>query len=775
MNLVNYEQVIKEINAYFSQEGNKPFLFVNCENYSDFNNIVRKYKADASIKIIYLSDFIKDDAIPKVREILINLKKEQDKIILVGLSQFLHFTGNENVQRCLAEFYAATTNGHTVILLEHCQSILEQLTTTDKRRKRQTILADGSYGEFPKINVIKNKEYCKKIQTFQALLNYLEQTDFKQNSNNHNIYASFTIPKDYFSQSSYQVIFIESNFDLIKTFYPNESVKLKLTDGNEEQWEKLLSDLNEHKTIINIFKNYLKKSTAYEYVADAIKNKTSIISWYFWLKMKYFTSTHNKYLSLCFEKTNTSEELEHTIYFTILDYPHNHPLFKELYQERKKFLKECNMNLKVLDEYLDSIHKFQKNCIYYLTDNTDKEQQAIMRSLANYSYDYHEVLKIAELISSDLYAYLMHFEFKQSNLKLPESDTNLYEQFNQYFDQYKFNKIINKIPDDFIELVNKNALLRPYNKIQTRLSIINKLQSNNTKVFFIDALGVEYLAYIQQKCSQNNMNANIQIAKSELPSITEINKDFYNIFKKDDLIEIQDIDKMKHEDQLVDYKKCKEPIHIFKELAIIKTILERIQTDLSNKIYEKALIISDHGASRLAVIYEHDSTSTIELTEKGKHSGRCCPVENDPQLPNCTYENGYAVLANYDRFKGSRKASVEVHGGASLEEVLVPIINISLKQENKLHFENPIVLIKPKEIPELILISSKPLNKPILEVGNKKYQGEHIDRNHYKFKMPDMKRTKTYQAKIYDDNEEIGELSFSTQSNLVKNNDDMLL
>ncbi|MFR1569988.1 MAG: hypothetical protein ACLSVR_03915 [Christensenellales bacterium] len=39
-------------------------------------------------------------------------------------------------------------------------------------------------------------------------------------------------------------------------------------------------------------------------------------------------------------------------------------------------------------------------------------------------------------------------------------------------------------------------------------------------------------------------------------------------------------------------------------------------------------------------------------------------------------------MANYDRFKGGRKANVEVHGGASLEEVAVPIIEITRKQTN---------------------------------------------------------------------------------------------
>lgn len=40
------------------------------------------------------------------------------------------------------------------------------------------------------------------------------------------------------------------------------------------------------------------------------------------------------------------------------------------------------------------------------------------------------------------------------------------------------------------------------------------------------------------------------------------------------------------------------------------------------------------------------------------------------------------ILANYDRFRGSRRANVEVHGGASMEEVAVPIIEITQKASN---------------------------------------------------------------------------------------------
>ena len=53
-----------------------------------------------------------------------------------------------------------------------------------------------------------------------------------------------------------------------------------------------------------------------------------------------------------------------------------------------------------------------------------------------------------------------------------------------------------------------------------------------------------------------------------------------------------------------------------------------------------------------------------------------------PAIIHLEEDNGYWVLANYDRFKGGRQASVEVHGGASIEEVTVPIIEITQKQSN---------------------------------------------------------------------------------------------
>lgn len=69
-----------------------------------------------------------------------------------------------------------------------------------------------------------------------------------------------------------------------------------------------------------------------------------------------------------------------------------------------------------------------------------------------------------------------------------------------------------------------------------------------------------------------------------------------------------------------------------------------------------------------------------KMNSAGKHAWRCCPINELDEKPACaTEENGWWVLANYDRFAGGRLDSVELHGGATLEEILVPVIEFSLK------------------------------------------------------------------------------------------------
>lgn len=235
------------------------------------------------------------------------------------------------------------------------------------------------------------------------------------------------------------------------------------------------------------------------------------------------------------------------------------------------------------------------------------------------------------------------------------------------------------------------------------------------------------------------------------------------------------MDELKHHSQVIDYTKCKVPVHLFAELSIIDEELRKIQSQLVQGIFERAVVVADHGASRLAVISGMENPSSLSLDEKAGHSGRCCQVGEDPKIPYAAYDSdsGFVSLANYTRFKGGRKANVEAHGGATLEEVLVPIITISRKPENlEICFVNPLIELHGKETAAITLFSNIPLKNPRLNVNGKFYEGTFSeDERHVKFELPELRRTRDCLADVYDgDALLVRKLQFRVQRDVAKDN-----
>lgn len=317
-----------------------------------------------------------------------------------------------------------------------------------------------------------------------------------------------------------------------------------------------------------------------------------------------------------------------------------------------------------------------------------------------------------------------------------------------------------------------NSILRP------RVSYLEKIDTKNTMVYFVDALGVEYLSFILAQCNSNNLFANVTVCRSELPSITCMNKEFVDVFSSAGckIIDIKDLDELKHHGTNdFDYQITKEPIHLIEELNIIATVLEKIRTNIASGKCEKAIIISDHGASRLAVINETENK--YEMSEKGEHSGRCCPVSDIDEKPDfATEENGYWVLANYDRFKGGRKANVEVHGGAALEEVCVPIIEIT-PQNEKIDvrlldsYKNITVSFRKSALIKFFI--NKKLNNLKVKIEGKYYDAQPTAEEFvYQVSMPDIRKAKNYIFDVYASENMIASgLQFNVKSEVTVEKD----
>lgn len=192
--------------------------------------------------------------------------------------------------------------------------------------------------------------------------------------------------------------------------------------------------------------------------------------------------------------------------------------------------------------------------------------------------------------------------------------------------------------------------------MNTRDNVINSIQDkDNATLYWIDALGVEYLSYFVELARQRGLAINIEIARADLPTITSINKGFFDNWATSKM-KFSELDELKHETSGgFNFENCKTPIHLAKELDLLASIISRAASDLAMHKCKKVIIASDHGASRLAVI--HCQEEKYETDTKGEHSGRCCKLF-DHDLGNAIDENGYTVLADYGRFRGSRKSNL---------------------------------------------------------------------------------------------------------------------
>lgn len=66
-------------------------------------------------------------------------------------------------------------------------------------------------------------------------------------------------------------------------------------------------------------------------------------------------------------------------------------------------------------------------------------------------------------------------------------------------------------------MVDNNAVMRPFTKLLPRISIVNDIDRSDAQIHFFDALGVEYLAFIIDRCKTYGLQFVIHVAHCELP------------------------------------------------------------------------------------------------------------------------------------------------------------------------------------------------------------------------------------------------------------------
>lgn len=752
MRCENLESCRTEIRTYCNHEPTGFPLLVDVESYDHFQQLLQDFQADTSKKVLFMSDFCRDKGLPAVQDAYGEMFSTGSYAV-IGISQACMLQGRNELHEEIDRLCWHSAAGHTIILLEHCREYLEG-KLGDPRLKNRILLLEDDVSPVPKISIsnrVIEKDDANVQGNIKQLMAYLERLTDTTVEQQDEIEVSTGFSVYTFKKAGYAIYPSPGAYEKICKSFPEIAENTSEGNGTEEEWVWLLAQLDNQSSFHAFLDAQFGTHTQLEHwLGKWAVAREERISWLYWLAMKICPPS-DPYLAFAVQKASSSKDLEQEIYLALLEKQHTDDDFTELYRARREILHNLPGNHKWGLRYCNETGRFDDAAIYYLTDQTEPERIKLLQCLERYQYSEEQLKKILETVSPDLSLYLQTYTFTSLNTKLPsKEDETFLDVLTQYFSEYKLQKATNCILSAFMEKVENFAKERPYTKLLSRAAILKNLNCQETQAYFFDAFGVEYLAYFMKRCEEYGLLAEVHIGRAELPSITSMNKEFESYFQKE-VRKIDKLDEYKHRSAVYDYQKRKEPVHLFAELKLIDSVLKDVQNALVLDGMDKAVIVSDHGASRLAVIHESD-IDPIRLEEKGQHSGRCCPADEDPKLPYAAYEQGFSVLANYDRFRGGRKADVEVHGGASLEEVLVPVIVLSMKPDNVSYaFVHSVIDFKAGQIVKLILFCNVPMKNPRLRVKGDFYDGTFAaDAQHAEFTLDNIRRKGTYEAEIYE-------------------------
>ena len=564
-------ECFQEINAYCA---GKPWghpLLVNLENFNDFQTVLQRLEADASKQCIFVSQFTQKNGLPIIDDAIAKITGKET-YVMVGASQAAMLRNDTAVDALVDELLGLSISGHAIVLLNHCKKFIDRYLQRDPRYDRRVVLVEGSTSPLPQIKLTDNEAVCvgfKPLNGVQGLLKYMEKMDDTKLQTHPALTVLTNFKTSLFRQSLYSVTESTGIYDVVCQKYP-DLVLTKNEYGTQEQWGWLLNAMNGVDTFSAfICSNFGATSNLIAHLDSVLESGDKNRLWLLWLALQVFGAGTNKYVTRIIANSDSVETFERSLYSELLNIKHNDPMFDTYYAERKHILDTIPENLPYIDDYCDQIGMHEKYAVCYLTAASERERYEFVKSLSIYDYSEDELGTILKNGFPDIYCYMQPFAFDVINTKLPDADNLLRGELTAYFAQYKQQKLTNRIFDDFISKVDNHAVDRPFMKLQPRSSIVSKIDKDKTGFFFFDALGVEYLAYIQSKCEKYGLVSEVAIGRCELPSITSANKEFENTCPN--VKKISDLDELKHHSMIYDYATCPYPIHLFRELEIIDT------------------------------------------------------------------------------------------------------------------------------------------------------------------------------------------------------------
>ena len=661
----NLDELKKFLQRDKGQRTFSPVRFINVDSLSEWfemKNLLSMLTTD----FIFLSNYCAgEDTFPNLRKLRGDLQKEARNICVLPLSEFLRVNPDQAAQEInlfLNLHRGEVYSFRIYFLMYRLKSFFLSLKITDLRQKECVLLSATDTADDYSLTIIQRfmqfKTSGERVDNFKSYLQYWEKapnaalTLYTEN-------AIYLQDKKFFDD----VKVIANAFDLLRHHY-DLSAELKRSFGREEDWQHLAELIA---TTGNFEQAFCKVLAVDGFGTSSFKNfgeRERFQKWLLWLRCKLKNSG---YVARCAKESSSPEEFITQIYELIFSCA-DEKIFNELCNERREIL--SLMKILPPESFFERVRQADKRlALKILTDNSHAERLLIFETLQKFRLnEFDAAQEILQRVFPALAKYLSCAGDKIFTAEQAE-----------YFRRYRWLKVTNHLTEDFnrrVTEIAKNTGKNIY-ALKSRNQVVGEEYSDDTAIFFVDGLGAEYMDFFAADFAtlEENFSVKYRVGRCNLPSITENNKDFLQ--GKNVAGEVLELDTMKHESRTY-------PENILGELEFLVTIKEKILRALD--VHKKIILCSDHGTSRLAVLSRQtkfDSTFPAEGRQVYKSGRFADTLPDDEKIFTTALEyDDKIIFADYSRFIQKGSPGSELHGGVTLEEILVPIITIEQRKKN---------------------------------------------------------------------------------------------
>lgn len=650
------------------EASHSPIRFINVESLEMWMEVKKLLQSMVSNNI-FLSTFCEgDDTTPNIRRLKSQLKKQSQHVCVSPMSEYLRINP-ESAQATIVdmltrEYTDSVTNRYRIYIpMYRMKSVLQSINQSDPRKKNCILLLETGEETDYSLTIIQNSLHVEvqgnSISGFKRYLQYWEQNPDKP-------LILHTGNAVFFEQNLFfdNVRVIVTSYDLLKYHYslPGE---FRRSEGSEEYWNLLAASIAQEKTFADACCATLMINRFNDNLFERWNQYDDYKKWLLWM----WTRIQSKvtYVSECAKNAGTVNEFVNALYCRIIAEVGTVG-FEKSYNERKQLLDK--IKVPVPDVFWVAVSALPVlDQLAVLTDSTSKEREYIFSVLKGCPFEKRN--SVIDVLYRT-YPSLANYLDCKDKLTIGVLD----DTHQRYFDAYRWGKITDTISEQFYNLVTAIAKQNGESvyTLKSRNAIVSEeYHGTSSTIVFIDGMGVEYLdliAHVFAELDQSKYSISYRVGSCILPSTTEVNKDFLG--GRNVALEVLTLDELKHGTTYY-------PDNIVAELDFILTLKEKVQDAFTNGV-DRVILTSDHGTSRLAVLArktQYDKKISPEGHEIYKY-GRYC-IGTDLDVDTAIEYDGKLIFADYSRFEQKGAPIDEIHGGASLEEWLVPIVTIQKK------------------------------------------------------------------------------------------------